>query len=227
MNAPSRSWLTGNQLKIIAMAAMTIDHIGAQLLPQYLILRIIGRLAMPIYAYMIAEGCRYTRSRGRYLGRLAGLAALCQLVYFFAMDSLYMCILVTFSLSVALIWALEWGEEKNRPLVPLALAAGIYAVCQLLPRWVPGFYVDYGFFGVLLPVAAYFGKTGPARLFLLGAGLVLLASDCGGVQWYSLAAIPLLALYNGQRGKASIGPLFYWYYPAHLVAIHLIGLLLR
>ena len=88
--------LTGNQLKIIAMLTMTCDHVGLQLLPQWGFLRILGRLALPIYAWMIAEGCRHTRSRKKYLLRLASLAALCQIVYFIAMGSLYMCILVTF-----------------------------------------------------------------------------------------------------------------------------------
>ena len=57
------SGLTGNQLKLIALFAMTCDHVGLQLLPNVLILRILGRLALPIFAYMIAEGCRYTRNR--------------------------------------------------------------------------------------------------------------------------------------------------------------------
>ena len=64
--------LTGNQLKLLALIAMTCDHVGLQLLPQFIILRIIGRLAAPLFAYMIAEGCRYTHDRGRYLGRLLG-----------------------------------------------------------------------------------------------------------------------------------------------------------
>ena len=67
--------LTGNQLKLLALFAMTCDHVGLQLLPQFIILRIIGRLAAPLFAYMIAEGCRYTHNRGRYLGRLLGMAA--------------------------------------------------------------------------------------------------------------------------------------------------------
>ena len=50
------SGLTGNQLKLIALFAMTCDHVGLQLLPDVLILRILGRLALPIFAYMIAEG---------------------------------------------------------------------------------------------------------------------------------------------------------------------------
>ena len=46
--------LNGNQLKIIALITMAIDHIGMYLFPQILFLRIIGRLSMPIFAYMIA-----------------------------------------------------------------------------------------------------------------------------------------------------------------------------
>ena len=59
--------LTGNQLKLIALFAMTCDHVGMQIFPQLLWLRMIGRLAMPIYAFMIAEGCRHTRNRKKYL----------------------------------------------------------------------------------------------------------------------------------------------------------------
>lgn len=220
------SGLTGNQLKILAMITMTIDHIGLELLPQWGFLRLIGRLAMPIYAYMIAEGCRYTHSRGKYLGRLAAMAALCQIVYFFAMDSLYQCILVTFSLSVCLIWALDYEEARKAPAFSLVIALGIYVLCRWLPEYLPGFDIDYGFFGVLLPVLVYFGKDKRQKLIGLTVGLVLLAADCGGIQWLALAAVPVLALYNGQRGKAGIGPLFYWYYPVHLVVIYGISLLL-
>ena len=56
--------LNSNQLKILAMLFMTVDHIGAFLLPQYEILRYIGRLAMPIFAFMIAEGCTHRRQCG-------------------------------------------------------------------------------------------------------------------------------------------------------------------
>ena len=65
--------LTGNQLKIFALIAMTLDHIGLELLPQYPFLRIIGRLAFPLFAYMIAEGCRYTKNRTRYLLCIASM----------------------------------------------------------------------------------------------------------------------------------------------------------
>ena len=223
--------LTGNQLKIIALVAMTCDHVGLQLFPRVAALRIIGRLALPIFAYMIAEGCRYTRDRKKYLLRLAALAAVCQVVYFVAMRSLYQCIMVTFSLSVCLIWLIERAlEEKGilwKALAALGAATG-YLLCEILPGLLPGtdFAIDYGFCGVMLPVLAYFGGNLRQKVLLMGAGLVLLALDFGGIQWWAITALPLLALYNGKRGKRRIGTFFYLYYPLHLAVIYGISMLL-
>ena len=214
-----RFGLTGNQLKIIAMITMTCDHVGLQLLPQWEFLRILGRLALPIYAWMIAEGCRHTRSRRKYLMRLASMAALCQIVYFVAMGSLYMCILVTFCLSIGLIRV--W-EDRSAPWLTLLVTLGVFFICVVLPELLPGFYVDYGLTGVLLPVFVYFGKS---KIRSVCFGLLLLALTYGGTQWWAFAAVPLLMLYNGQKGTASIGRLFYWYYPVHLAVIYLISLL--
>lgn len=222
----SRFSLTGNQLKLLAMLTMTIDHIGAVLLPQYEFLRIIGRLAMPIYAYMIAEGCHYTHDRMRYFLRLAGLAVVCQIVYGFVGRSLYQCILVTFSLSVGLICAVENAQKKGTSgaaLAGAALFAGIYFVCEKLSLYVPGFHVDYGFWGVMLPVIVYFGGR---SVWAFLAGLTVLCLSRGGLQWWAMLTVPLIALYNGQRGKHRLGWMFYLYYPAHLVVIYLIDFLL-
>lgn len=223
--------LTGNQLKVLAMVTMTLDHIGAYLLPQVWLLRIVGRLALPIYAYMIAEGCRYTRSPGRYLLRIAGLAAVCQAVYFVAMGSVFQCILVTFSISIVLILALQRMQRAytaaNRLLLLLALA-GAGFVCEGLPLLLRGtdFGVDYGFCGVVLPVLIYLGRNRWEKLAALALGLVLLGLDYGSAQWFALAAVPLLLAYNGQRGKVRMGMVFYLYYPVHLVVIYAIGWLL-
>ncbi len=222
--------LTSNQLKIIAMIAMTADHVGLQLLPQFPILRIIGRLAMPIYAYMIAEGCRYTHDRKKYFLRLFGLGAVCQVVYFIAMGSLYMGILITFSLSVILI-ALADLITPEAPQNKAWLGTGMsvtFFLCTVLPNLLSGtdYGIDYGNWGVLLPLMIYVGKNPKEKLRNLTIGLVLLALDYGGVQWFALATVPLLAMYNGKRGTANIGKLFYWYYPLHLVAIEGLRLLL-
>ena len=58
--------LTNNQLKIIAVISMLLDHVGKELFPQYTILQIFGRVAFPIFSFMIAEGCLYTRDKKKY-----------------------------------------------------------------------------------------------------------------------------------------------------------------
>ena len=214
------------------MVAMTVDHVGMVLFPQYRILRILGRLAMPIYAYMIAEGCRYTHDPKKYLLRLLGLGLACQVVYFFAMGSLYQCILITFSLSVMVIYSLDWAKKQGSLptfLVAIAAACTVWLLCEFLPTLLPGtdFAIDYNFFGVFLPVLVWLGKTKKHRLLLFSAGLILLSLDCGNLQWFCLATIPLLALYNGQRGRVNIGKLFYFYYPTHLVLCGLLRILLK
>ena len=220
--------LSGNQLKLIAMMTMTLDHIGLYLLPQVQWLRILGRLSLPIYAYMIAEGCRYTHSRKGYFARIAFLAAICQGVYFLAMGSLYQCILVTFCLSIGMIFCLDAMRRSNtwisRGLFVLAVW-GVGFVCEILPALLPGtdFAVDYGFFGALLPVLVYWGKDRNQKVLLMGVGLVLLALDLGGIQWCALGALPLLLCYTGQKGRHSLGMVFYLYYPVHLVVIYLLG----
>lgn len=223
----SENGFTGNQLKILAMISMTMDHIGLMLLPDWTILRILGRLALPIYAWMIAEGCRHTRSRKKYFLRMAALAALCQAVYFFAMGSVYMCILVTFSLSIALIGAIEnYQEKRDRVSQILAFVSllAVFFLCVALPElWKSSdFAIDYGIAGVLLPVLVYFGRE---KTKYLTAGLILLGFGYGGIQWAALAAVPLLGMYNGQRGEKNLGKWFYLYYPAHLLVIHGISLI--
>ncbi len=223
--------LTGNQLKIIAMVTMTLDHLGLMFFPQKVIFRILGRLSMPLYAYMIAEGCRHTRSRKNYFFRLFGLGALCQIVYFAAMDSLYMCILITFSLSVGLIMAVEWAAKRSQLVFALTAIGGLLFVrllCDIVPLWLPGtdYGIDYGTVGVMLPVLVCCGKNRKQKLLLFALGTAALGWELGGIQWFSLGAVPLVALYNGQRGKANIGKLFYFYYPAHLLALYGLSMLL-
>lgn len=206
--------LNNNQLKIIALISMTIDHIGVQLFPDLIILRIIGRLAFPIFAYMIAEGCLYTKNKRKYLLTISITALFCQLVYFFAERSLDQCILVTFSLSIMLIYIIK---RKNFVLSFLSIW-GVFFLTEI-------FNIDYGFCGIILPLFIYFANSKTNKLIACVASLILLNIVMGGVQWYSLFAIPLLALYNGKRGKLNLKYLFYIYYPLHLAVIYLISLI--
>ena len=222
-----RFGLTGNQLKILAMIAMTCDHVGLQLLPKYSILRIIGRLALPIYAYMIAEGCRYTRNKLRYFLMVFGLGTACQLVYYFFSGDTYLNILLTFSCSILLIYALQASyEKKNQALWSILFCAGFlaaYGLDQLLT-------IDYGFWGIMAPVFVAFAHLRKfphwASVLLLGIPLVLLSADMGGIQYYSLLSLPLLLLYSGKRGKCQMKYFFYIFYPVHLAVLQAIAMLI-
>ena len=220
--------LTGNQLKILALITMTMDHLGAGLFPELTILRMVGRLAFPIFAYMIAEGCIYTKNRKKYFGLMSGLAISCQLVYFFTEGSLYQCILVTFSLSIGLIYLVDYILEKRSGIGMMLLCVflmGIFFLTEVLPEKLPdtNFKIDYGFWGVLVPVFIYLSKTRRGKLTMTAIGLVLVALSFGGIQWYSLISLVFLALYNGKRGKRNMKYLFYVYYPLHLVLIYFIS----
>lgn len=224
-------FLTGNQLKIIALIAMTCDHIGKELMPEYTFLQIIGRLSFPIFAYMIAEGAKYTRSRKRYFLMMAGLAVICQAVYFIAEKSLYQCILVTFSLSIVLIYAYDyWAKNKNTAgafLVFIAILCA-YFLSETLPGilFETDYMIDYGFFGIMTPLFVFVSEKKLEKLFMMTGALILVSLDFGEIQWYSLITVMLLALYNGKRGQAKMKYLFYIYYPLHLVVIYAVGLVI-
>ena len=223
--------LTGNQLKLLALIAMTCDHVGLQLFPQYKILRFIGRLSLPIFAYMIAEGAKYTKNRTKYFFQMFGLGVICQLVYFFAMNSLYQCILITFSFSVILIYALDHALKKNRldawVLFACVFVATVFLV-EGLPELLPNtdYCVDYGIWGVLMPVVVFAAPGKLTKLVCLCVPLTALAFVGVSYQWIAFFTLIPLALYNGTRGKMKIKNLFYIYYPLHLVVIYGIDLLL-
>ena len=223
--------LNGNHLKLIAAFAMLLDHAGILLFPQVQILRIIGRLAYPVFAFMIAEGCRYTKNRLRYFLLVFGLGVGCQLVYYFASGDNYLNILLTFSCSVLLIYSLQeiyraknWKKEFLWSVVFAAGYLGVYGLQHIIT-------MDYGFFGVMVPVLVSFAHLRKfpywASVLLLGVGLVLLSADIGGLQPYALLALPLLLLYNGQRGKYKMKYFFYVFYPVHLAVLQGIAWLVR
>ena len=230
--------LTNNQLKIIAMVSMALDHVGLLFFPTVDIFRIIGRLAFPIFAYMIAEGCRYTKNRTKYLGMIAGMGIVFQLVYLVAMGSLYQGILVTFSLAIITIYAIDGIFKSKKLWTVLASIASLLFVAAfvfVLPVLLKGtdFDIDYGLWGILLPVAVYFL---PNRLWrTVGIALILLARaihytvfpvSLGTLQWFALLSVVLLALYNGERGKAKMKYVFYIFYPAHLVILYGLAMLI-
>ena len=166
--------LDGGALKGIAAALMLIDHVGAILLPETVILRCIGRLAFPIFAFFIAEGYAHTRSFGRYLLRMAIWAAVSEVSFNLEngliFDLTRQNVLWTFCLALLTLQGLEELRRETGGARYLgcgaALAAG-FAAGELLR-------VDYGGWGVLSVALFYLCRQGRyARPGLLVGMLVL------------------------------------------------------
>ena len=217
--------MNATRLKVIGIVSMTIDHIGYFLFPQMTILRIIGRLAYPIFAYMIAEGCRYTRNKMRYFCTVLAIACVCSVATYFAERSLYQSIFTTFSCAMILIFSLTAAKEATERaekifwgVCTMMLVFLYFAVFQL---WmIPGLETDYGFLGIITPVLVWLGRSKAEKLTGLTLGLCLLSAELGTVQFFSLAAVILLYFYNGERGNHSLKWVFYAYYPLHIAVLY-------
>ena len=237
--------LNSNTLKIIAAAAMLIDHIGLIFFPYKPIFRVIGRLAFPIFAFMIAEGCKYTKNRLKYFLTIAVLGVLCQIFYFIFKDSLYMCILITFSLSILIIYSLQYTKKTLlcKKSSVLKLFSVLVFVFTVVAVYILNLYfeIDYGFWGCMTPVFAsifqHREKNIPARLkhldnilnniFCMSICLVIVAVSLKGTQCYSLLALPLLLKYSGEKGEKNMKYFFYIFYPLHLVILNGISMVLQ
>lgn len=238
MQSKCKTGLTGNQLKVIAAVCMVIDHVGVALFPQNIGFRVIGRIAFPIFSYFIYEGCRYTHNYIRYWVRIFGLGIVCAIGYFIYCGEFYGNVLFTFSGSIGILYALRWFKEnqsENNPskrLRNIFLLLGCVLMIYVLSVWLQ---VDYGFGGVILPVFAELTRglmPDPTKdkyvtLIGFGIGLLLLSMQMGGIQMFSLLTLPLLAAYNGQKGKNVLKYGFYWFYPLHLAAIGMVAMAIQ
>ncbi len=240
-----RFGLSAFWLKVIACVTMLVDHVGAYLLTDVEILRIIGRLAFPIFAFFIAEGCRYTRNRLKRFLLVFGLALICEVVFFIFDRKITGTVLLTFSCSILIIYALQLFKHTLARGVVSGILLGFlallgattlgYAVSECIP-------IDYGFAGILLPVFAslldyregeapdFLSRLDrfPLRLALFAVGVLAVWFFRGrsDLQLWSILALIPLALYNGRPGFKGFKYWFYIFYPAHLVIIWLIGKLI-
>lgn len=224
--------LSGNALKIIALVTMTVDHIGYYIFPYSLIFRIVGRLAFPIFAYMIAEGCRYTHNKKKYLLTVFSVGALCQIFTLIIEKSLYFNIMISFSLAILMTFALQRARCKKAFTAWAEFAVLVllvFSLTEILPRLFPdsGLQFDYGFIGMLIPVVLSQLDTKRGKLLAEALLLIILSVNISKYQLFSLLALILLAFYNGRRGKMNIKYLFYAYYPAHIAVIYIIARLVR
>ena len=234
-------------LKIIACVSMAIDHVGAYIFTDAEALRIIGRVAFPLFAFFIAEGCRYTRNKKKRFFMVFGLAVLCEIGYFLLAHEITGTVLMTFSCSILIIYAWQAFKKALAQKSVSAMAMSSVALCttvalgyltsELLP-------IDYGFPGVLLPVlvSLFDYRAGeaprvfraldrpPVRLALFAVGIIAVWYFRGqaDVQIYGLLAVIPMAFYNGKPGRGSrrFKYWFYLFYPAHLAVIAAIGMLI-
>ncbi len=242
MTLSKRNFLTGNQLKILAALLMVIDHMGLMLYPQVIELCIIGRLSFPIFAFLIAEGCVYTKNKMKYFLGVFLLGILCQIVFYYVEKSTDLGILITFSFSISLCYLLAYVKEtlfsKDKGISVKILLVAVFGLA-IYGTYIfnQKYYVDYGFWGCILPVFACLfrsveanGKTYLQRLdqnfihvLLFGIGLYLLCLEYGAIQMYSILALPILLLYSGKRGKYPLKWFFYFFYPVHFAVLALIA----
>lgn len=231
-----RLGINANVLKILAAVTMTIDHIGYLFFPGQVMWRYIGRLAFPIFAFMIAEGCYYTRNRLRYLVGVLVLGLVCTAGYWVSQKRVYLPTPMSFAMSIGIIWLLQafyrslWQPGVWKKLLfGAAFAASIaaaYWVCRRVT-------VEYGFWGCMLAVAAALPRVGegaprwlkaldrnPMRVLCMLVPLSLLAIQKGAWQQPSLLVVPILLCYNGLRGKWRLKYFYYIFYPSHLTLLY-------
>lgn len=228
--------LNGNTIKIIAAITMVIDHIGLLFFPDILALRAVGRISMPLFAMMVAEGCRYTRNKFRHVGLIALLGAAYSVVYYLLSQEVYFSILTTFTLSILMIYVLQ-AFQRNvfyRRGVAVSVCSGAAFVCLVVFAYLftARFTLDYGFWGCMLPVFAELfdwkaiGKQEPrwAYYLRLACFAVCLFLQCLSSVWainyFALLALIPLLLYNEKKGRLKLKYFFYVFYPAHLAILY-------
>ena len=225
----TRRGLSGTALKGIACVTMLIDHIGASCLENGflsapaapaglaaldLVLRLIGRLAFPIFCFLLVEGFVHTHDVKKYIGRLLLFGLVSEVPFDLAFFRTpfapgYQNVYWTLALGVLAMAGLKHFEKENGlPGWQGILCAGGCAALALAAN------TDYNAIGVLIICALYLTRANRKRQCLAGALLFLF-------ELTAPLAFVLVWFYNGQRGACS--PLqkkaFYWFYPVHIALL--------
>lgn len=209
--------LNGFALKWIAMASMLVDHTGAVLFPQYIQMRMVGRLAFPIYCFLLVEGAIHTKNIRKYEIRLLAFALLSELPFDLAFytrpDARHQNVFFTLFLGLLAVEQYQKQREKLSSLLTFIVVIACMAAAELL-------HTDYGAAGIIfiLLFYAFYGHKVLKQAAFVGANLLLYGVS---VQAYAgFAALPML-FYNGERGP-SMKYFFYLFYPLHLLGIYFI-----
>lgn len=233
--------LTSNQLKLIAIIAMTLDHLAWTLWPGYsrewwvMGIHILGRLTAPIMWFFIAEGYHYTRNVKKYALRLFALALVSHFAYNFCFGIPFIPFQTSVFNQTGVVWSLAWGlvllyvYDKSGWKDWKKLAVTIF-VCLIT------FPADWSCIAAMAVVfiGTYRGDFRKQMLWMMiwsavYALVYFLFIDrvYGLIQLGTCLTIPLLKLYNGQRGSwKGMGKVFYIYYPLHLFLCGIVRILL-
>jgi hypothetical protein len=209
-------------LKWIAIITMTVDHVGAIIYPEFTVLRVIGRLSFPLFAYLLILGMENTRNIRNYFIRLFIFAFISQVPFFLALDyAPFDSLNIFFTLSAGLLFIHFF--KKNSLFVVVPLLASL-----VLP-------FDYGIYGIAIIGCMYILKENTSFGVFSLVLLNMLFLVPWNTQFLSISVIPLILLHkNGfltttkETSEVRI-PLwrkyfFYVYYPLHLTLLYLVKL---
>lgn len=234
--------LNSNQIKLIAIIAMTVDHLtwaifpGLQAVWYVYALHIIGRLTAPIMWFFIAEGAHFTRNMPKYLVRLFIFAVISHFTYDFAFGIPFVPLSTGVFNQTGVMWSLFlsvaliaiWNNEKINNWIKV-IAIPVFCIIS--------FPSDWSSIAVMAPFFIYSHRGNIKRQALdivmwtaiyAAVYFIFLDKLYGLLQMFTFLSIPILMQYNGQRGSWSgMKWLFYIYYPAHLIIIGLVRLALH
>lgn len=234
--------LNSNQIKLIAIVAMTVDHLtwtifpGLQTVWYVIALHMIGRITAPIMWFFIAEGCHYTRNIQKYASRLFLLAVISHFAYTFAFGIPMIPLQTGVFNQTSVIWSLVLAVvlimiQESKTIASWQKIVCIACACIL------AFPSDWSSIAVMCPFFLYAHRGNFKRqaldIVLWSAiyGLVyflFIDKVYGVLQLLTCLSLPILYCYNGERGSwKGMKWLYYFYYPAHLLLIGGLRLLLH
>ncbi len=211
--------LDGTVLKLIACLSMFIDHLGAVCFSGMMGFRIIGRLAFPIYCFLLVEGAVHTRNMKKYILRMGIFALISEVPFDLAfyhrlVYTGHQNVFFTLGLGLLAIWFLE------HPIEQLDIPDVLYKLLVIIAAGLIAefFNTDYGFTGIAVICIFYYLRGQPQLKYPIA---VILLAAMGGVEVYAVLALIPILLYNGQRGRQTKATQygFYIFYPAHLLLI--------
>ncbi len=230
-----------NQLKLIAITAMTLDHLTWTLFPGYstewfvILLHIVGRLTAPIMWFFIAEGYHYTHDIKKYAARLFLLALISHFAYNFCFGISFIPFQTTVFNQTGVVWSLAWGlvllyiHDKTAWKLWQKILITIIICLITFPS-------DWSCIATLaiLAIGTNRGNFKKQMIFMMFYTVmyaiiyfIFIDKIYAMIQLGTCLTIPLLQLYNGKRGTMKgIGKLFYIYYPLHLFICGIIRILL-